>query len=76
MAGGIVALDNNTFEPSIPAQFTKRANAGKSAKSNSSGSSKTKSPLKSRNMGAICLPPRKLSVAGMRWSMVLTRMGA
>ena len=44
--------------------------------SKSSGSSSTRSPLIKRNMGAIWRPPRALSVAGVRWSMVHTSSGA
>ena len=75
-AGGKVAEDNSIRLPSNPAQCTRRASAGRSSMSKSSGSSSTRSLLIRRNIGAICRPPRWLSVAGVGWSMVQTSNGA
>ena len=44
--------------------------------SKSSGSSSTRSLVMSRSMGAIWRPPRRLSVAGVRWSTVQASTGA
>ena len=71
-----MADDSRTRVPSSPAQCTSRVNAGRSSISKSSGSSSTKSLLIKRSMGAIWRPPRWLSVAGVKWSMVQTSTGA